>query len=1453
MAYLFLTKEYKEKEAKYSRIVQPHLETIQSIEDPRPLFEQFGRHPLFKKKVDNLRVLLQEHILIISNISYKVYCIKTVLTRGDKYYTDNFNTADLAKKWLESNPLSPSETAEIEAWLKEELEKERKSKELPELPEELKGWLGVSDIYLSNSTIYETQEWTESIKEKDIYDFKETICNSILDLQGANPNGIVWKKDGNRNICLAQFEHQLYILFEKIGFGNENPILILYKVFKGEKPNESELEQVLKNYLYTNSEISKDMLIRDAKRAYPDYILIDPQLWFRIQEDSVANLALSPEEESLLQSATFPMFINGQAGSGKSTMLFYLFAHFCSMHENKDIKPLFLTYNRRLLDTARKSVSSILKNHPNYSELGINTMDVETFFHPFQDFILNYLIGDNDKHFFSKEKYVSFSKFKQYFLGNYPQKNLTCQLPNKKHYSPEFVWHIIRTYIKGYDFENDFHLKNYENLPKKDRSVSNEKYADVFNSIWKNWYSKLNNEYGLWDDQDLIRYVLKNVKSENFPQYPVIFCDEAQDFTKIEIELLLRLSAFTKYNLSHHSNIPFSFAGDPYQTINPTGFRWETLRAIFNERFEKLNPKGLSIRFEPLSQNYRSKPAIIKFSNLIQGFRYKFLKIQELRPQSAWQKLEGVSPCIFILDQDITVENLIGVADKTIILIPTDADENQELSYVKNDKILSCFIQLPENEDTPISNVMSAPTSKGLEFDRVILYNFGSAISSTFQKAIEGSELNDSEFIELSHFFNKLYVALSRARNYLFILDSKEGFENFWQYFMTNDLLRSEFEKGIYWNEKEVSPLIRGLKEDIDNIREENPLKVAKEIEESGMEQGNYSLLQRAQQYYKLEGKDTDALRCEAWAFWYKEKWNDAGNSFKQLGEKIQASKAFWRGQNWQSIKELFQQQNREILQLLVAEYMLGNNKISTFLSNENFIEECDVNNETWKVVISKMQKEFENLNSSDVSKYAIFAQKIAGKGFKQFYNFAGNLYLRDKSYENAIKCWDRNEHKEHNDYYIAKLELSQEINDKLFWHQKLKQDDNILTLSNQNLSELNSESHVIIFGALIRKNEFDKAINYEGIPLQTRVKRLLENVSIGNFHEQKQKIFNLLLRTEDEGIKILKDNVKTFQDFFANKDAIRLILKQENWKDLLDELDRELRSALPGKFIESFVDIVCEEIENKNVQRLFYAINLVGELNKRDDKLTENVKIIKAIAYSNVTPELFSFDLRERLETFVTKCIWEKTGWRDDMNFKEIGTALERLGAKSITLQDEIYDYIIKYEPEFSEWAKMRWVKVAQRRAEYEKSQKRPVPAKKIEDDIRTKITEWSLEKSLIDDAPIFPVLREEKNIPFTFKSLTIHGLLDTPKTDDKRNRVTIEMSSYEIKINLNAKLVSIEDYGTGRTVDIDLSKKEVGGLGILKKENLFNFENKYNGEIDKKGNLKLEIESLSLIITIE
>ena len=79
-------------------------------------------------------------------------------------------------------------------------------------------------------------------------------------------------------------------------------------------------------------ELTIDKLAPFARRAYPDYILYDYDAWYEIQEEKEANLALSPEEQWIFHQVSvwvpgakcLPLFINGRAGSGKSTMLFYL-------------------------------------------------------------------------------------------------------------------------------------------------------------------------------------------------------------------------------------------------------------------------------------------------------------------------------------------------------------------------------------------------------------------------------------------------------------------------------------------------------------------------------------------------------------------------------------------------------------------------------------------------------------------------------------------------------------------------------------------------------------------------------------------------------------------------------------------------------------------------------------------------------------------------------------------------------------------------------------------------------------------------------------------------------------------------------------------------------------------------------------------------------------------------
>lgn len=58
------------------------------------------------------------------------------------------------------------------------------------------------------------------------------------------------------------------------------------------------------------------LLLQASRRAYPGLLLADYDLWAELQKDTQANLALSPEETTLLDTARrseggFPLFING--------------------------------------------------------------------------------------------------------------------------------------------------------------------------------------------------------------------------------------------------------------------------------------------------------------------------------------------------------------------------------------------------------------------------------------------------------------------------------------------------------------------------------------------------------------------------------------------------------------------------------------------------------------------------------------------------------------------------------------------------------------------------------------------------------------------------------------------------------------------------------------------------------------------------------------------------------------------------------------------------------------------------------------------------------------------------------------------------------------------------------------------------------------------------------------
>ena len=103
---------------------------------------------------------------------------------------------------------------------------------------------------------------------------------------------------------------------------------------------------------------------------------------------------------------------------------------------------------------------------------------------------------------FKKADYISFARFNSMWNEHFQKISET----DKKEYGPSISWHVIRTYIKGWDSEKILTPEDYADLPVKQQTVSHSTYNIIFEKVWKNWYSNIGEKE--WDDQDLVRFCL---------------------------------------------------------------------------------------------------------------------------------------------------------------------------------------------------------------------------------------------------------------------------------------------------------------------------------------------------------------------------------------------------------------------------------------------------------------------------------------------------------------------------------------------------------------------------------------------------------------------------------------------------------------------------------------------------------------------------------------------------------------------------------------------------------------------------------------------------------------------------------------------------------------------------------------------------------------------------------
>lgn len=926
--YVYLTEQCRSDAIKHGVIedIKKFAEKLEKDQSTRGL-DRFPK-PYWKKSMSKGRIVIEEyeypHPQNENEEDIILLCLSRYFMRGsdDREYEPSYK--DTENFW-NKNQIPESE---VKAFI-DQIKQQSITPKQDLSPIELQYLQSTSSHHLTDDVVFlESYEWVERISQENIKDYLPRYYDLIYnDLTSKIEAG---ELASDRSLLKHSNNSNIKILYRY--FPEYKRILLISSLNTNEQNDEEELREKYKDIL-VSSQVEFEKIVRLSRRAYPSLITYFEETWMQVQKSAEANLALSPEEESILEqisnsaseSLKYPLFINGRPGSGKSTILQYLFSEhltqYLKISDSNSLPnpPLYLTYSTPLLKQARSCVENILDCGAKHIEDGYKLQKnqkreqiLQQSFCDFHKFLLEQLPLQLQENFVPAN-YINFERFRK----EWDIKRKKLPDADVRKISSELAWHAIRTFIKGMqnEFGTEIDPEFYEfELDRDAKSISDQTFKLIYHHVWQKWYKPLC-EKGCWDDQDLARTVLEHSANE-LSRYPAVFCDEAQDFTSIELELIERLSLYSDRKLPSYlaKDVPFAFAGDPFQTLNPTGFNWNAVQASFHknivQQLDSSDSANLKFNFQELSFNYRSSEQIVKLANLIQLLRGGLLHIKGLRPQQSWTGQETISP-VWFRANDASCQNAIREQEELVIIIP--CQENGEQEYVKGDPFLSSFAL--ENEKI-FRNILSPARAKGLEYKRVLLYNFGEEARKRvpeLQQHINDPKRESPEIekrLAWEYFLNQFYVAVSRARKRLFIVDSEQALNEFWKLF--TDIQKQRELLTLYqsinsneqWSFENIGGIIQGDDSSWSDDRDD-PLKLAEGYEAQGRSQRDGYLLNLAISNYNRANRPEKAKLCQAAAYEFSEDFANAGNLFKELGQAKDACRCYWSGKDAAAITKL--------------------------------------------------------------------------------------------------------------------------------------------------------------------------------------------------------------------------------------------------------------------------------------------------------------------------------------------------------------------------------------------------------------------------------------------------------------------------------------------------------------------------------------------------------------------
>lgn len=464
---------------------------------------------------------------------------------------------------------------------------------------------------------------------------------------------------------------------------------------------------------------------------------------------------LNAKQKTIVETENRNMLVQGVAGSGKTNVCIDKII-FCACR-NYYGKTLYTTYSRGLLvdtknrvEAFRNRISTFVdslesdnvvfvgkdKQKATENYLGIN-LDVA------EEKQIAAKIKQIDRYLREKVDYKLIEDFdpsrpkiadERFFINSFFEGDAQARsrgpLEKVKHIAPELIYKEIYGMIFGYAGQNVISKTEYIAMRKGSFS---ETECDAIYSLAVD-YRKFMERNGYEDNNTVSRKMLSTYDGE---KYSLAVIDEVQDFTQINLVFIRSLA------------MKMFCVGDALQMINPSYFSFAYLKGLMYDKEYTL--------VSELKHNYRNSQAIAEIIDLLGDLNKTIFGTHNF-------VLKGES-----VKNDLPTET-VYVNEKGF-LEKVAAEKPGDLTVIVSNIKVKEYVRklLPAVETLTVSEI------KGLERNTVLLYN---VLSTDFDKwerlkRIRVNRKTADENSVFRYYFNLFYVAVSRAKQNLFVLESK--------------------------------------------------------------------------------------------------------------------------------------------------------------------------------------------------------------------------------------------------------------------------------------------------------------------------------------------------------------------------------------------------------------------------------------------------------------------------------------------------------------------------------------------------------------------------------------------------------------------------------------------------------------------------------------------------------